>query len=164
MNSAEMTPVQWALRPLRKYAQFSGRAPRREFWWFLLVFVGSQIIAIALESALDLPRSRSGFGLLRLVVALAMLLPFLSVSVRRFHDLGRTGLWVAGMWFANMVANGIVMGSRSVGARSTMMGFAAAQLVILGVFVIVCARAGTNGPNEYGPDPYDREDLEEVFA
>ena len=31
-----MSPMDWAMRPLKRYAQFSGRAPRAEYWWFYL--------------------------------------------------------------------------------------------------------------------------------
>jgi len=41
-----MSPVEWAMRPLRRYAQFSGRAPRAEYWWF---YLGYMIFALLLN-------------------------------------------------------------------------------------------------------------------
>jgi uncharacterized membrane protein YhaH (DUF805 family) len=42
-----MTPIDWAKRPLQKYADFSGRAPRAEYWWYTLAIL---VIAIVISS------------------------------------------------------------------------------------------------------------------
>ena len=66
---------------LSKYATFSGRASRPEFWWFflfqLLVSVAASIVS-------------ERFGSL---VNLALLLPALAVGTRRLHDIGKSGWW-----------------------------------------------------------------------
>ncbi len=67
---------------LRKYADFSGRASRSEFWWFTLFEFGALILsALIHEIAYEL-------------VALALLLPVLAVSARRLHDIGKSGWWM----------------------------------------------------------------------
>ena len=53
-----MTPIDWAKRPLQKYADFSGRAPRAEYWWFYLFVVLGCIAASIIDSILGL-RERS---------------------------------------------------------------------------------------------------------
>ena len=66
---------------LVKYADFSGRASRPEFWWFALFFtLVTGALAYVSEAA-------AGVG------AVALLLPFLAVGARRAHDTGRSGWW-----------------------------------------------------------------------
>ena len=71
---------------LRKYATFSGRARRSEFWWFTLANVIAAIVASLLDQIL-------GTTLISPLLSLGLLLPSLAVSVRRLHDTGRTGWW-----------------------------------------------------------------------
>ena len=66
---------------LSKYATFSGRASRSEFWWFSLF----QILVLAAAATV----SDTLYGL----AALGLLLPIIAVSTRRLHDIGRTGWW-----------------------------------------------------------------------
>lgn len=159
----DRSPVDWILRPLRRYADFKGRAPRPEFWWFILFMACAQAGAQAADYVLAVPKLAGTYGIFRLLVGLVLLLPTLSVAVRRLHDRGRTGLWVAGVWFVTMVTNGIVVGSRMVGSASTMYTFAVIQSAVMVASLLYCALPGTQGDNQYGPDPY-RPDLENVFA
>lgn len=71
---------------IAKYADFTGRARRSEYWWFALAYVGAVVIA-------SLPESLAGSdsSILGGLVMLAGLLPSLAVSVRRLHDTGRSG-------------------------------------------------------------------------
>ncbi len=76
---------------MRKYATFSGRASRSEFWWFYLFCVllswGTQIVGYALASISPV------LAVLPLVVTLVLLLPQFAVACRRLHDVGRSGWW-----------------------------------------------------------------------
>ncbi len=76
----------------RRYATFSHRARRSEFWWFSLFLVLAQIILGLIDAAL-LGVAPDGSGPLGLAFSLATLLPGLAVSVRRLHDIGRSGWW-----------------------------------------------------------------------
>ena len=67
---------------VKKYAVFSGRATRSEYWWFLLC----QILIVV---AMSIISEKLG-GL----ATLALLMPVLSVSARRLHDVGRSGWWM----------------------------------------------------------------------
>jgi uncharacterized membrane protein YhaH (DUF805 family) len=73
----------------RKYADFSGRARRSEFWWFYLFGILAIIVASLLNSLLHLPS-----GLLVWLVELALLVPALAVGARRLHDTGRSAWWL----------------------------------------------------------------------
>lgn len=64
-----------------KYADFSGRASRPEYWWFMLfIFIASAICSVIND-------------VLGVVFALATLLPCIAASTRRLHDTDRTGWW-----------------------------------------------------------------------
>lgn len=71
-----------------KYATFTGRAGRPEFWWFFLF----NLIVTMVVSALD--RLIFGHELLIFIAALVVVLPYMAVSVRRLHDTGRSGWWL----------------------------------------------------------------------
>ncbi|MEU1405540.1 DUF805 domain-containing protein [Streptomyces sp. NPDC005728] len=79
--------MHWYVDALKKYAVFTGRARRTEYWTFSLV---NLLIALALL-VIDRPL---GFDYPRSLFALAILLPSLAVSVRRLHDTGRSGWWL----------------------------------------------------------------------
>ena len=72
---------------LSKYATFSGRATRSEYWWFalfgLMMSWGASIVGVAMFG--------EGGAAFNLVPTLALLIPSLSAMVRRFHDTGRSG-------------------------------------------------------------------------
>jgi uncharacterized membrane protein YhaH (DUF805 family) len=69
-----------------KYAVFSGRANRPEYWWFFLSYVIIYSIAFAIAAAIDVLA-------LAYLVGLAYFIPLLAAAVRRLHDTGRSGWW-----------------------------------------------------------------------
>jgi uncharacterized membrane protein YhaH (DUF805 family) len=79
--------VHWYVDVLKKYAVFSGRARRQEYWMFALF---NMIISIAL-AIID---AAMGSSVLELLYTLAVLIPGLAVAVRRLHDTDRSGWWV----------------------------------------------------------------------
>ena len=68
---------------LSKYATFSGRATRSEFWWFYLF-----TLLLSWFAQMAVGVSIAG------VVSLVLFLPLLAATVRRLHDIGRTGWWI----------------------------------------------------------------------
>lgn len=71
---------------LKKYADFSGRARRKEYWMYILIYFVLCIIVSALDAFL-------GMGFLSLIFSIALLIPSLSIATRRLHDTGRSGWW-----------------------------------------------------------------------
>jgi uncharacterized membrane protein YhaH (DUF805 family) len=135
----------------QKYATFSGRASRSECWWFQLfywlVLIGLGILA-ALAAGSDGQDGPSSMliavGIIAGLFALAMLLPQLSLTVRRFHDRNISGWWYLALFIANLIPYlNVVAG--------------------LAILVITVLR-GTEGPNRFGPDPLRPEMRAEVFA
>jgi uncharacterized membrane protein YhaH (DUF805 family) len=106
----------------RNYVTFSGRAPRSEFWyWTLFAFLVAAVSGI-LDSALF---PFMGTGPISAITSLLLFLPGLAMSVRRLHDLDRTGWWM-------LIA-----------------------LTLIGLIVLLvwdCIK-GTDGSNSFGPDP-----------
>lgn len=131
-------------QPLRKYADFTGRARRIELWLFWLLLIGIQIVFSILIGLVAGPTAavadptdpfavlngpaKALYGLFFLMM-LALLIPSLAVSIRRLHDTNRTGWW-------------LLLG---------LIPFLGA-LVLL-IFYLL---DGTPGPNKYGPDPKGR--------
>ena len=78
------------LQPLRKYADFTGRARRSEFWlfWLFTIVVGG------IAGALDYMLFPGEVEPLQLIVGLGLLIPSLAVAFRRLHDTDRTAGWL----------------------------------------------------------------------
>ncbi len=86
---------------LRKYADFSGRATRAEFWWWLLATTLVSFAISAIDTAIStLLRTLSEFAFspFSTIFGLAILLPNLAVTARRLHDIGKSGWWQL-VWF-----------------------------------------------------------------
>ena len=86
--------MSWFIMALKKYATFSGRARRKEYWFFVLFYVLISIVATVIDSMTGSFDPTMGMGMLGLLVALALLIPSLAVAVRRLHDTDRSGWWV----------------------------------------------------------------------
>lgn len=78
--------MKWFQLALKNYAAFEGRASRSEFWYFMLFFLIIIIIAAVIDGFIGLP-------ILSAISFLGLLIPSISVSVRRLHDTGRSGWW-----------------------------------------------------------------------
>ena len=158
-----MSPVDWATRPLKKFADFSGRAPRAEFWWFYLLMLITVIVAVIIDSVIG-SKLVGPYGIVACLAFVALLLPYLGVAVRRLHDTNRTGWWIVapmvlyaiGMFMMGPALTDPAMMSDP--SAMTGMGTASIFLMlggILGLVVLVFfLMGGTKGPNQYGEDPY----------
>lgn len=128
------------------YADFSGRAQRSQYWWWVLFIVILGAVTNVIDSLLGwrvgastedvmigdqvVPIVNSGVGILTIVFSLIVLIPGIAVQVRRLHDTDRTGWW----WLWGTLL-----------AILCCIGF-----IILLVFYL---QRGTVGPNKYGDDP-----------
>jgi len=86
--------MQWFMTALQKWADFSGRARRREYWFFVLIYVVIYIVLTVVDMMVGLLNAATGIGILGGLFALAMLIPSISVGVRRLHDTDRSGWWL----------------------------------------------------------------------
>lgn len=138
-----MSPIAWAAQPLKRYADFSGRSPRAEYWWFVLFewlgLMALIFLSVALVGEAKGATPYFGAFILPLLLAFAaLIIPNIAVQVRRLHDQDRSG-WMILLF---------------------MIPYVGGLIAIL----FMCL-PGTAGPNRFGPDPYeDGEYLEEIFA
>ncbi len=117
---------------LNKYTEFQGRAQRSEYWWFALFGLLLQVAGTVIDLVIG-----SEAGMVALVAGLVILLPSISVMVRRLHDQDRTGWW------------GLLLLVPFIGS------------IILIVLMIL---EGTKGPNRFGPDPLDPQEEEIQYS
>ena len=83
--------MNWYLKVLKQYADFNGRARRKEYWMFALfnvIFIASAMI---LDNVLGLTIGELPYGVFYFLYSLAILIPGLAVYVRRLHDIGKSG-------------------------------------------------------------------------
>ena len=118
--------MEWAILPLKRYAEFSGRSRRKEYWLFILLYAVVLIAAGVIETLLGVGEAIGFYGPLTLLVVLGFFVPSLAAAVRRLHDTDRSGWWV--LLPLVPIIGGIVL-------------------------IVFLALDGTKGPNRYGPDP-----------
>ncbi|KIA80956.1 membrane protein [Chromobacterium piscinae] len=116
--------MHWYFSVLSKYAVFSGRARRQEYWCFALTNLIISLMLLVIQHRVLGSQSQW----LTNIYSLALLLPSLAVSMRRLHDIGRSGWW---MWIMFIPVVGVL---------------------ILLVFHCQDSQAGSN---QYGPSPKD---------
>jgi uncharacterized membrane protein YhaH (DUF805 family) len=81
--------MNWYLEVLKKYAVFSGRAHREEYWMFYLFNAIISLVLFFVESI-----TGSSMGVLSTIYGLGIVIPTLAVSVRRLHDTNHSGMWL----------------------------------------------------------------------
>lgn len=86
--------MNWYLKVLKQYAVFTGRAQRKEYWYFFLINFLITTALLLIDNMAGTLDKEAGVGLVSSLYTLAVLLPSLAVAVRRLHDSGRSGWWV----------------------------------------------------------------------
>jgi len=124
----------------RNYVTFSGRARRSEFWWWILfVWLGAIALSIVdltlfgttVDSEPGSIERTTNFAPFSWIFMLAVLLPTISVAVRRLHDRDKSGWWY---WLGLVPIVGPI------------------------ILIVWFAMEGTRGDNKYGPDPLANPD------
>ena len=140
--------MEWMLLPYKRYAEFSGRSRRMEYWMFRLfefgVLMALLVLSIGLSAAAGSDGGDTAGGifesigvLLIMALVLGSFIPGLAVTVRRLHDTGRSG-WMLLISLIPLIGP-----------------------IVLLVFLF---SDGTHGPNEYGSDPKGENLSGEVFS
>ena len=142
----------------RKYATFSGRAQRSEFWWWVLFSEVGGIIFSLLDAALfgmgPFIASQSFgisqfFGVLGTIFSLIIFLPNIAVTARRLHDIDKSGWWqIIGLPIIAILIFAFIS------YMPIIIGIAVVVLFAIAIILIVWwATKGTQGDNRFGPDP-----------
>lgn len=168
--------MEYMLMPLKRYADFSGRSRRKEYWMFFLLNVIVYLVLLALilgvggaasfADPTDMGAMMAGAG----VAMVLLIVPFyiwailtglasLAVTIRRLHDLNLSGWYLVAFYVVIIVAF-IALAQAGPTLLLSFMG-----LVWL-LSIVVMAWPGTKGPNKYGSDPTDpnADAGAEVFA
>ena len=83
--------IQRYLKSIKQFADFYGRASREEYWTFIFINAGFTVITLLLDRFLDLVNNDLSLGPVTLFYSLSMTMPTMSLTVRRLHDVGRSG-------------------------------------------------------------------------
>ena len=75
-----------------KYADFSGRALRSEFWWFVLFSILGGIVTTIIDTMI-LGYSIESYGPVNIIFTVVLILPGIAVTARRLHDINKSGWW-----------------------------------------------------------------------
>lgn len=118
--------MNWFLMALKKYAVFSGRAQRAEYWYYVLFYLIINLVLGYIDRLMNPAIPQDGAGVLTGVFVLATLIPSLAVGARRLHDTNRSGWWL------------LISLIPLIGA------------VVLLIFTV---QDGTPGDNRFGPNP-----------
>ncbi|MBS0565126.1 MAG: DUF805 domain-containing protein [Proteobacteria bacterium] len=134
---------------LSKYATFSGRAPRSEYWWFALFNFLVGIVATVLDKIGfgTGPDSKEIFGA---ISSLALLVPSVAVAARRLHDVDRSGFFQLLPVGVLCVSLGLALFADS---RPLMWVAVAATVGATILFFVWTVSRGTVGANRFGGDP-----------
>ena len=86
--------MKYFIHVLKNFANFKGRARRKEYWMFGLFYYLIFLLMFFLDNMLGITLDGIGYGLLSIGYLLLMFVPSLSVLVRRLHDVGKSGWWM----------------------------------------------------------------------
>ena len=135
-----------AVYTLKKYADFSGRASREEFWLFVVFVVVAQALAGFLGLILGMRGALSG------VVGLALLIPQLAVAVRRLHDLGKSGKELV-VPVVMLLLLPLAFAFRGILPQILALGFLGVTLLAFAHLLTLFIKKGATIPNKYGAAP-----------
>jgi uncharacterized membrane protein YhaH (DUF805 family) len=118
--------MNWYLKALTNYIEFSGRARRKEYWFFILFNILISIAFTIIDGVTGLYSIETGVGLFSGIYSLFILVPSIAVGVRRLHDTNRSGWWL-------------------------LISF----IPLIGAIILIVFLASDSNPeeNQYGPNP-----------
>jgi len=173
--------MKWFIKCLKQYADFNGRASRQEYWMFILFQIIFYFPAMGLDLMFGTFNSTLGIGIISFAYSLTILIPTLAVSIRRIHDIGKSG-WIyfylygipmilyfilIGVFIGMFGTDLLLMGedidpnqidpsifSPSMGIIGILFLLDVIYLLVGGIWLLILLiRKGDIGDNNYGPDP-----------
>jgi uncharacterized membrane protein YhaH (DUF805 family) len=142
-----MDPIYYFTDAVKKYADFKGRATRKEFWIFSLIYTVIYVLFGVLDALV-------GTMVIQFIFGLVMSVPCVSVTTRRLHDTGRSGWWqllfilplipVVGLFALVMLGVADVL---------NLVVFACVAWMGACIVLLVFLAQASQGDNRYGPKP-----------
>lgn len=123
--------MNWYLMAFKKYAEFSGRSRRKEFWMFALFNLIALFLAAIIDNIIGTTFGEIPYGFVYVIYSLITFVANLSLSVRRLHDVGKSG------WF--------------------LLIYLIPLIGAIWIFVLFCTD-GETGANKYGVNPKNPTD------
>lgn len=118
--------MEWYIEAFKKYAIFEGRSSRKAFWFFILFNLIAGFLIGIIDGILGINLIKDGF--FAPLYSLAVFIPTIAVTVRRLHDVGKSGWWVL---------IGIIPFIGTI------------------ILIIFCVQQSQSGTNQYGEPPLD---------
>ena len=132
------------------YVDFQGRCARRDFWYYVVAYIVGYVVLLIVQSLF-------GTHVLTVLYSLALLLPGLGISVRRLHDIDRSGWWlliavVPGVLMMLLAGMTLATGA---GGLAFVYGILLPiiSLAALALLIYWYAQPGTAGDNQFGAPP-----------
>ena len=136
-----------------KFATFSGRARRREYWLFALftIIINSVINGLSLAVQNSVPLTIV-VSIISIIWGLYTLIPSIAITVRRLHDTNRSGWWY--LLAIIFIFASVIFGALQLESSNNLL-LIPTFLCIAGffAFIVFLFLPGTKGENDYGPDP-----------
>lgn len=145
-----MTAFEMAIQPLKKYFDFKGRASRPEFWFFFFFVVLVQVVARVVDAVFG-----AGFflpGPFSMLAAVLLFVPQLAVTVRRLHDVNRSGRDLI-VPFIMLLVMPLFLMFRGVIAGIVALGYYGMVLMLFAHLLLLLIKKGSKIPNRYGSSP-----------
>ncbi|MGI9256351.1 MAG: DUF805 domain-containing protein, partial [Salinispira sp.] len=153
--------MKWYIAVLKKYAVFSGRARRKEYWYFTLVDLLFKFVNAVITRLLSTIESAPAvMPVITFIIAvlypLLVLVPALAVTIRRFHDTGHSAWWLLLAFIAQLSAT---FGGVLLFVPSEIMPTSAARiygpvfLISTTILLIFLTQDSQAGENRFGPNP-----------
>jgi len=147
-DAENLSPIGYVQKCFKLYFDGKGRARRAEYWWWILftviVSIGAVIVDIGI-SGINPYTNQPNSQFVNMIASLALLAPSLSVTSRRFHDVGLSG-WLVAAAFAAYAVGWLMMAAAMPLGALIILATAIAVLVI----TVIPSRPGAN---QYGPNP-----------
>ncbi len=160
--------MKWYIQAIKQYATFTGRTSRQGYWMFVLFNVLFSFCASILDKLFGTEAGNT--GVLSMLYSLFILVPSYAISVRRLHDIGKSGMLLLAVIIATIIVTlffiFFVLVRVMTGGMDNLSGadggiFFVCVLYYIAVTIwllVLYCKKGTPGVNKYGPNPEEPED------
>ena len=133
-------------KAMREYADFHARSGRREFWLFFVGWALFGALSVWLDRSTGSYNFKSGIAVFESFWFFGFLLPWMAASVRRLHDTGRSGWWLAAFLPGLVYLYAVFMPD----AQDVLLPWWPAAALSWAAYLALMALPGDDGPNAYG--------------